>query len=169
MPARGRARDPAGMKPKEHRFPVEAVWESGRVVRVHVEGKDDVAVTSPPAFNPDADPSVWSPEDLFGSAAAACLAVTITGIARREELPLRELTVGAVGVVGRRDDGRFGFVRLEQEVEIATDPGHEEQARTLVEKAEATCLVASSLDVEIATEIRVSALGGVAGTRLSHA
>lgn len=159
------------MRAKEHVFPVSVSWESGRTVRVHVDGKDDVPVTSPPEFNRDADPRVWSPEDLFGAAAASCLAVTITGIAQREGLPLRSLAVDAVGVVGRRDDGTFGFTRLEQHVAVATDAGEEDRARAIAEKAEQTCLVRVSLDVDVETTVDVLqlALGGVAGTRLGDA
>jgi len=157
------------VKAKEYPFPVSVEWEAARTVRASIAGKEPIPVTSPPEFNRDADPSVWSPEDLFGSAAAACLAVTITGLAKREELELRALSVAAVGVVGRRADGRFGFTRLEQRVEIAVEPGEEERARELVEKAEETCLVAVSLDVDVQTEVEVSALSGVAGPRLSHA
>ena len=144
-------------KSKEYRFPVEVEWQEGRTVHVRISGKEQVAVMSPPEFNRDADPSVWSPEDLFGAAAAACLAVTITGIAKREELPLRALSVDAVGVVGRREDGHFGFRRLEQHVAITTLPGEEERARSIVERAEQTCLVTVSLDVDVDTEIAVSA------------
>jgi len=144
-------------KTKELRFPVTVEWRDGRTVCARVAGKETVAVTAPPEFDRDADPSVWSPEDLFGAAAAACLAVTISGLAQREELPLLHLTVSAVGVVGRRDDGAFGFTKLEQRVEIETRAGDEEHARELVEKAEKTCLVRVSLDVEVETEIEVSA------------
>jgi organic hydroperoxide reductase OsmC/OhrA len=128
-----------------------------------------VVVTSPPEFNREADPAVWSPEDLFGAAAAGCLAVTITGLAQREGLPLRSLGVEAVGTVGRRDDGNFGFVRLRQHVAIATDPGEEERARRLVERAESSCLVRVSLDVDVETDVEVLALGGLAGSRLGDA
>ena len=171
MPRRAAPGDAGGMRTKEYAFPVSVGWEGGRTVRVRVDGKGEVAVTSPPEFNRDADPSVWSPEDLFGAAAASCLAVTITGLAQREELPLRSLAVEAVGIVGRRDDGNFGFVRIEQHVAIATDPGEEERARSLVEKAESTCLVRVSLDVDVETTVDVLqlALGGVAGTRLGDA
>jgi len=157
------------MRTKEYAFPVSVTWEAGRSVRVHVDGKGDIAVTSPPEFNRGADPAVWSPEDLFGAAAASCLAVTITGIAQRQGLPLRSLAVDAVGVVGRRDDGSFGFMRLEQHVAIATDAGEEEHARAIVEKAEQTCLVRVSLDVDVETDVEVLALGGVAGARLGDA
>jgi organic hydroperoxide reductase OsmC/OhrA len=147
-------------KSKEYRFPVAVEWQDGRTVHVQVEGKEHLAVMPPPEFNRDADPSVWSPEDLFGAAAAACLAVTITGLAKREELPLHALSVDAVGVVGRREDGHFGFTKLEQRVAITTDPGEEERARALVERAEETCLVTVSLavDIETAIDARAGAL-----------
>ena len=143
-------------KAKEFRFPVAVEWRDGRTVCARVAGKDTVAVTSPPEFNREADPSVWSPEDLFGAAAAACLAVTITGLAQREELPLLRLAVSAVGVVGRRVDGAFGFTKLEQRVELDTRSGEEERAHALVEKAKQTCLVTVSLDLDVETEILVS-------------
>lgn len=163
------ADDPVDMRTKEYAFPVSVTWENGRVVRVRLDGKAEVAVTSPPEFNRTADPSLWSPEDLFGAAAASCLAVTVTGLAEHEGLTLRSLSVDAVGIVGRRDDGNFGFVRIEQHVAIETEPGQEEHARRIVEKAESTCLVRVSLDVEVETEIEVLALGGVAGARLRDA
>jgi organic hydroperoxide reductase OsmC/OhrA len=108
---------------------------------------------------------------LLTAAAASCLAVTIAAAAEREELPLEELSVDATGIVGRRDDGRVGFTRIEQRVRVAVPVGDEERARQLVERAEATCLVAVSLDVEVETDVTVLglALGGVAGARLRNA
>jgi hypothetical protein len=59
----------------------------------------------------------------------------ITALAEREQLPLGGLAVKADGVVGRRPDGHFGFVRTEQTVDLTTDAGHEDAARALVPKA----------------------------------
>ena len=147
------------VKSKEFRFPVAVEWSRDRTVVAHVPGKPELEIATPPEFWPDADPSVWSPEDVFTSAAASCLAVTILGIAAREQLPIQSLRVDAEGIAGRRADGRVGFVRLEQRVEIAVDAGDEQRALALVERAEAGCLVAVSLDLEIETavEVRVAA------------
>ena len=79
------------------------------------------------------------------AAAGSCLAVTIAALAEREQLPVRGLSVRADGVVGHRPDGRFGFVRIEQTVELETEPGHERAARAMVAKAEDSCLVTVSL------------------------
>jgi organic hydroperoxide reductase OsmC/OhrA len=140
---------------KEYRFPVRVEWMSGRTVVAGVLGKPPLAVATPPEFHAEADPSVWSPEDLFGAAAASCLAVSIARLAEAAEVPIVELDVAAEGVVGRREDGRFGFIRLEQVVELVTEPGYEETARELVGRAEAGCLVANSLDVAVETDLLV--------------
>jgi organic hydroperoxide reductase OsmC/OhrA len=141
------------MKTKEYRFPVRVEWMSGRTVVAGVLGKPALMVSPPPEFNPEADLEVWSPEDLFCNAAAACLAVGIARLAVKAEVPIVELDVCAEGVVGQRRDGRFGFTRLEQVVELVTEPGFEAAARELVERADRTCLVAASLDVELETTI----------------
>jgi organic hydroperoxide reductase OsmC/OhrA len=57
--------------------------------------------------------------------------------------------VTADGTVGRRPDGRFGFVRIEQTVELTTDAEHEAAAQALVAKAEDGCLVTVSLDLPV--------------------
>jgi organic hydroperoxide reductase OsmC/OhrA len=147
------------VKSKEIRFPVQVEWRRDRTVAVQVPGKPELEIAPPPEFWPEADPRVWSPEDAFGAAAASCLAVTILGRAEREQLPLLGLLVEARGFVGRRPDGRFGFVRLEQRVEIATEPGDEQRARELVEAAEQGCLVTVSLDlpVEMTVDVKVAA------------
>lgn len=156
---------------REYSFPVAVEWEGARRVRAGIYRKAALAVATPPEFHREADPRIWSPEDLLTAAAASCLAVTIAGAAEREELLLEELSVDATGVVGRRDDGRFGFTRIEQRVRVAVPVGEEQRTRQLVERAESTCLVAVSLDVAVETQIEVLglALGGVAGARLGNA
>jgi organic hydroperoxide reductase OsmC/OhrA len=139
---------------REFRFPVQIGWQGGRRTSVRVEGKQPLAVATPPEFK-GTDPDLWSPEDAFVAAAGSCLAVTIVALAERERLPLRALDVRAEGVVGRREDGRFGFVRIEQHVSLESDDGHEEAARALVARAEAGCLVSVSLDLPVETTVEV--------------
>jgi organic hydroperoxide reductase OsmC/OhrA len=139
---------------REFRFPVEVGWDGGRRTTARVEGKPAVRIATPPEFR-GTDPELWSPEDAFVAAAGSCLAVTIAALAEREHLPLADLSIQADGVVGRRDDGRFGFVRIEQTVELETDAGHEEAARALVARAEDGCLVTVSLDVPVQTTVQI--------------
>ena len=139
---------------REFRFPVDVEWAGGRRTVALVDGKEPLVVTTPPEFK-GTDPTLWSPEDAFVAAAGSCLAVTIAALAERSALPLRSLDVHAEGTVGRRGDGRFGFLRIEQTVELETDPGYEEAAHTLVQQAENGCLVAASLDLPVETTVEV--------------
>ena len=140
---------------KEFRFPVQVVWQAGRRTTARVDGKPPLRLATPPEFR-GTDPDIWSPEDAFVAAAASCLAVTIAALAEHEELPVRGLSVQAEGVVGRRPDGRFGFIRIEQTVELKTDHRYEGTARALVAKAEDTCLVTVSLDLPVETTVQIS-------------
>jgi len=139
---------------KEFRFPVATTWDGGRRTTTRVEGKQPLRVATPPEFR-GTDPDLWSPEDAFVAAAGSCLAVTIVAIAEHQQLPLHSLSVHADGVVGRRTDGRFGFVRIEQTVTLETDPEHEQAARSVVAKAEDGCLVTASLDLPVQTTVEV--------------
>ena len=140
---------------KEYRFPVDIAWDGGRRTTANVDGKQPLRIATPPEFK-GTDPDLWSPEDAFVTAAGSCLAVTIVALAEREALPLRNLAVHAEGIVGRRDDGRFGFVGIEQSVDLETESGLDDAARSLVAKAEEGCLVSVSLDLPVQTTGRVT-------------
>ena len=142
---------------REFRFPVEIAWEAGKRTIARVDGKPPLPIATPPEFR-GTDPHMWSPEDALVAAAGSCLAVTIAALAEREKLPLISLAVKADGVVGRRPDGKFGFVRIDQTVEMTTDADHEDAARALVAKAEDGCLVTVSLDLPVQTTVNVRAL-----------
>jgi organic hydroperoxide reductase OsmC/OhrA len=89
-------------------------------VAARVEGKPAIEVTPPLVFR-GTDPSTWSPEDFFVAAAAACLAVTFTGLAARAGLSYTRLKVDGDGVAGKRADGRFGFTRLLLRLQLETE------------------------------------------------
>ena len=78
--------------------------------------------------------------------------------ARSIPLPLSGLAVEADGVVGRRPDGHFGSVRIEQTVDLTTDAGSEDAARAPVATDEEACLVTVSLDVPVKMTVHVGAL-----------
>jgi organic hydroperoxide reductase OsmC/OhrA len=139
---------------REHRFPVRVVWEGGRLTTAYVNGKHPLSIATPPEFR-GTNPDVWSPEDVFVAAVATCLAVTIDALAGTEGLELENLDVHAEGVVGRRPDGRYGFVRISQVVELEVPEGTADAARAVVAKAEDTCLISVSLDLPVETSVLV--------------
>lgn len=139
---------------RDYRFAVDIAWEGDRRTTARVEGKPPLDIATPPEFR-GTDPDLWSPEDALVAATASCLALTAAAVAERAQLPLRNLDVHAEGVVGRRPDGRFGFVKIEQIVDVETEPGHEERAREVVGTAEGSCLVSVSLALPVETTVRV--------------
>ena len=142
---------------REYRFGVDVAWDGGRRTTATVEGKQPLDIATPPEFR-GTDPDVWSPEDAFVAAAASCLAVTVAALAEAQQLPLHNLDVHAEGLVGKRDDGRFGFTKIEQTVELETDSEQQDAARALVAKAEETCLVSVSLALPVETTVVVRAV-----------
>jgi organic hydroperoxide reductase OsmC/OhrA len=144
----------ARVRPREFHFPLSVEWVGGRRVAARTEGKPGLEIATPPVFR-GTDPSVWSPEEFLVAAAASCLAVTFAGLAARDGLAYSKLQVDGDGVVGPRDDGRFGFTRLLLRLELETDPTEEAQTRELAEQAEQTCLVSVSLDLPVETAIEV--------------
>jgi hypothetical protein len=68
-----------------------------------------------------------------------------------------------------RPDGRFGFVYIDLDVMLETNPGYETDARSAAEDAERSCLVAASLDTRLRSfqagsmEVLVMQRGGSSG------
>ena len=147
----------------EHRFPVSVHWLSGRLTEATIDGKDDLLVATPPEFEGGIE-GVWSPEDLLVSATASCFVVTLLAFAERRGVPLRALDVHGTGRVAKRDDGRFGFVAIELEADVATDAGCEAQAERAIELAERHCLVSGALAVPVQLSARVRVMPALAGT-----
>jgi organic hydroperoxide reductase OsmC/OhrA len=145
------------VRAKEHHFPLAVEWLGERRVAVQVEGKPAVEITPPPVFK-GTDPTAWSPEDMFVASAAACLAVTFTGLAQRADLHYAGLRVDADGICGTRPDGRFGFTRILLRLTLETDPVDAEEARSLAGQAEANCLVSASVDLPVEAEIEIAPL-----------
>jgi organic hydroperoxide reductase OsmC/OhrA len=88
-------------------------------------------------------------------AVASCYALTLTAVAERRAIPLRELNVVGAGHVTRRADRRFGFVVIELSVELTTEEGCEETARDAAEKAKSVCIVSNALEVPVELELVV--------------
>ena len=127
----------------EYTFPVRVDWVGGRTVLAAVDGKRPLRVAAPPEFDPDADPRVWSPEDLLCNALATCVAVTLTGQAAKRRVPILALSVEVEGTVERG-----AFTGFDVAIDLVTAPGFEAAAAAAVERSE-HCLVGASLGVPV--------------------
>jgi organic hydroperoxide reductase OsmC/OhrA len=97
----------------------------------------------------------WSPETLLVGAVADCFTLGFRAIAHASKLEWRALRCDVEGRLDRVE-GRTLFtalsVRAHLEVPGGVDP---ERARRLLEKAERSCLVTSSLTAEVSLECQV--------------
>jgi len=139
---------------KDFRFTVDVLGGPERVVEATTDEGLDLLVATPPEFR-GGEQGNWSPEHLLVAATASCYALTFAAVAERRQIPLLRTTVGGVGHVTRRADGRFGFVVIELALDITTEPGFEEEARRAARATEAGCLIAAALEIPVELELNV--------------
>jgi organic hydroperoxide reductase OsmC/OhrA len=87
----------------------------------------------------------WTPEHLVLAALARCSVIALDYHARRESLEVTA-TAAATGVVGPRDDGSWGFIEIDCEVDaVLTPKPSAERYPALVARAQRGCFVGQSL------------------------
>ena len=148
---------------KALRFPVTVRWEGGRLTSATAGDKEELEIATPPEF-PGGIEGVWSPEELLVAATASCYAVTMAAIAERREILLSDFRVSGTGHLSKRDDGRFGFVAIELDVEIETNAATVRAAESAARRAQDVCLVSLALDVPVHVGIVVRPSGARLGT-----
>jgi peroxiredoxin-like protein len=150
---------------KAFRFPVSVHWQGGRITRASAFDKPDLRIAVPPEFRGGV-PGVWSPEELLVSATASCFAVTLAGVAERMQLPLLRLEISGTGHVSKRDDGRFGFVAIELDVDVETPTvDAAERVDEAAAIAEERCIVSMALDVPVHVAVEAYAAAELVSER----
>jgi organic hydroperoxide reductase OsmC/OhrA len=147
-PAMLRRKEAAMSIVKALRFPVQAHWYGGRLLRLGAPEKPALRVATPPELK-DGIPGIWSPEDLLVGSLAACYELTLVAFAERHGVPLHTLAVDATGHLERRTEGGYGFTVLELDVDLTTDPGRELDAEEVALLAKKHCIVGIALDVPV--------------------
>ncbi len=90
------------------------------------------------------DDEAWSPEHLVLAGLARCTLTSLRYHARRIGVELAG-SAGASGEVTQRDtDGRYAFVRIRVDLDVALEPAPG-SIRELLSKAERDCFVGASL------------------------
>jgi organic hydroperoxide reductase OsmC/OhrA len=133
---------------KTLRFPVQARWFGGRLLRLGAPGKPALRVATPPEFK-EGISGIWSPEDLLVGAVAACYELTLVALAERLVVPLHTLEVNAIGRLERTRKAGYGFTVVELDVDLTTNPGRELDAEELAVYAKERCIVGRALDVPV--------------------
>ncbi|HEY7731202.1 MAG TPA: OsmC family protein [Gaiellaceae bacterium] len=95
------------------------------------------------------DERVWAPEHLLLTGLARCVLTSLAYHARRAGVEAASSATARGTVTRREEDGRFAFVEIDVDAEVALEPSLDEAAiRHLVGKAERDCFVGASLRLQ---------------------
>ena len=140
-----------------HHYHVEASAEEGRShVAIGSAGLTSIETDTPIEFGGPGNR--WSPETLLAAAIASCLVLTFRGIARKSRLTWTDIKCRVIATLDRRDQVTQ-FTEYVAEVSLRVPEGTDiALARHVVERAEATCLIARSLTARGRLEVVVEAV-----------
>lgn len=131
------------MHPFPHRYRTTADAQAGGVVQVTSESAPPLDTMAPPEFG--GPPGYWSPETLLVASIADCYVLSFRAVARASKLEWERLVVDVEGVLDRQDGvTRFVSYTVAPRLAIAS-AAQESLARSVMEKAERTCLITNSL------------------------
>ena len=134
------------MHPFPHHYVVSAAVRPDGDVPLAADGMRVIESAPPKEF--DGPGNQWSPEGLFTASVADCFALNFRAIAKFSKLPWTQLDARTQGTLDRVD-GKMRFTRFDTQAKLTVPPGTDlARAKLLLEKAEATCLVANSLSSE---------------------
>ena len=134
------------MHPFPHHYNVTAAVRPDGDVPLAADGMRIIESAPPKEF--DGPGNQWSPEGLFTASVADCFVLNFRAIAKASKFSWVHLDAKTRGTLDRVD-GKMRFTRFDTHAELQVPAGSDiERAKKLLEKAEATCLVANSLNSE---------------------
>ena len=143
------------MHPFPHRYMVSAAVRPVGDVPLSADGVRIIESAPPKEF--DGPGNQWSPEGLLTAAVADCFVLGFRAIAAASKYTWNSLESRTEGTLDRID-GKMRFTRFETHAKLHVPTGADvERGKKLLEKAEATCLVANSLSAERHLESEVVA------------
>ena len=134
------------MHPFPHRYVVSSTATPEGNILLESAGIPPLTTVTPPEF--DGPGGLWSPETLLVAAVIDCFLLTFRGIARASRMSWTSVSATCEGTL-ERPDGVTRFTRFDLRARVVLPPGvSEDQARRILQRAEATCLVTRSLSGE---------------------
>jgi len=143
------------MHPFPHQYLVQASARPDGDVPLSAEGVRVIESAAPKEF--DGPGNQWSPEQLLTAAVADCFVLSFRAIAAASKFAWVNLEASTRGTL-ERAAGTMRFTRFETHAKLHLHAGADvERAKRLLEKAEASCLVANSLSSErhLTLEVRI--------------
>jgi len=137
-----------------HRYRVEMSAAAEGPLQLDADGLATLHAAAPKEFDGPGDR--WSPETLLVAAVASCFGLTFRAVARASSFEWTGLRCEATGELDRVDrTTRFTRIALHASLE-APEPVDAGRAARLLQKAERSCLVSSSLSCPVDLEVEVN-------------
>jgi peroxiredoxin-like protein len=134
------------MHPFPHHYSVHTKVRPDGDVPLASEGVRVIESAPPKEF--DGPGNQWSPEQLLTAAVTDCFVLSFRAIASASKFAWVSLEASTRGTLDRAG-GKMSFTRFDTHAKLQVHTGADvERAKKLLEKAEATCLVANSLTSE---------------------
>lgn len=133
----------------QYEYRVQTLCAGPRKGVVHAEGiLPSISFSAPPEFL--GEPGRWTPEHFLLASVASCFVSTFSGIAEKSNFEFVSFHLDAEGILGNEESlWRFTEIRLRPVVTILKEEDRDRVIR-LLEKAEKSCLIARSLQCEVA-------------------
>jgi organic hydroperoxide reductase OsmC/OhrA len=123
-------------------------WTEERAGILGSSGKQELGVSAPVELG--GTPGRWAPEELLLASVNVCLMASFLAFADRADLPFRTFESVADGRA-EMVNGRLVFTAITVRPKIGlVHPGDVQRAQDVLTKAEAHCIVTSSLKVPVA-------------------
>lgn len=141
------------MQSLPHQYPVVARASSDSSIALSTPNCQVIQSAAPAEFGGPGD--LWSPETLLVGAVADCFILVFRAIARASDLNWTDLQCSANGTLDKVERVTQ-FTEIHLAAKLTVPEGTDiDKARTLLEKAERSCLVSNSLSSEIHLECQV--------------
>ncbi|MDA8425778.1 MAG: OsmC family protein [Treponema sp.] len=139
---------------KSYTYRMTVRWTGERKGAATCEGKSGIEVATPPEFK--GHPGIWSPEDLFVAAVNSCVMTTFLAYAERAGLGFTAYASEAEGKLELVDGGfRFTEIFVRPRLVLASADDRQKAAEVLA-RAEANCLISSSITAKVHLEAQIS-------------
>lgn len=134
-------------------FKTTLIWRHGKTGVVHVEGRPEMGVATPPEF--DGPEGYWSPEDMFLASVNSCIMTTFLYFAERFAVSFESYESGVSGEVELLG-GKFAFTKIVVTPRIAiADESGMQKVQDAMSRSERYCLVSASVKTPIDVETQI--------------
>lgn len=128
-----------------------------RATRLEFPGGAAIEASAPSQFM--GDDSRANPETLMLGSLMQCHFLTFMAVAAKSGATVLSYSDSATGTLGRKDDGKTGFVSVTLRPQVVLDEAHQDRLATFHEKAHRNCFMSNSVNFPVTIEPALAPAG----------